>query len=138
MRKTNGWTVCLDNLSQIYLSFHFVTKKMSFRNMIENGLQGNNIISFVNYDHALLKLKSLALFILFFYINGRKYWFHENFWLLVFDGFICFGMCWTRFDYFWKMPVCLCVWQKYCAKCSNRTNAQNFMKFYISVIWSLM
>ena len=66
----------------------------------------------------------------FFYINRKKYWFRENFRIPVFDGFTRFRVSWTRFDYFWKMS--LCVWQKFCAKCNSRTNAQNFMKFYIS------
>ena len=41
---------------------------------------------------------------------------------------VCMSVC---------LCVCLClcmsvcVWQKFCGKCSSRTNAQNFMKFYI-------
>ena len=85
----------------------------------------------------------------FFYISRKKYWFRANFRFLVFDGFTHFRMSWTRFDYFWKMSVCLsvclcvcvsvclyvcvsvCVWQKFCGKCSSRTNEQNFMKLCI-------
>ena len=47
-----------------------------------------------------------------------------------FDGFKRFGMPWTRYDYFWKISVC--VWQKFYGKCNSRTNSQNFIKFYIS------
>ena len=81
----------------------------------------------------------------FFYINRRKHWFRQNFRFPVFDGFIRFGISWSRFDYFWKMSVCLsvrlslclsigvsvCMRQKFCGKCSLRTNAQNFRKLYI-------
>ena len=72
-------------------------------------------------------------FFTFFWVNRRKYWFRKNFRLPFFDGFACFGMSWTQFDYFWKMSVCLsvCMWQKFCGKCSLRTNALNLMKFYI-------
>ena len=78
-----------------------------------------------------------SFFITFFHISRRKYWFRANFRFLIFDGFTRFGMSWTRFDYFWKMGVCLsvcvsvCAWQKFCGKCSSRTNKQNFMKLYI-------
>ena len=48
----------------------------------------------------------------FFYINRRKHWFRQNFRFPVFDGFIRFGISWSRFDYFWKMSVCLCVCDK--------------------------
>ena len=47
----------------------------------------------------------------------------------VFDGFTCCRISWTRFDYLWKMPVCL--WQKFCGKCNSRINKQNFMKHCI-------
>ena len=33
-----------------------------------------------------------------------------------------------------SVRVSVCMWQKFCGKCSWRTNRQNFMKFYISVI----
>ena len=78
---------------------------------------------------VLLFYNTFFFFTTFFCINRRKYWFQENFRHLVFDRFTCFGMSWTRFEFFWKMSVC--VWQKFCGKCSSRTNAQNFMKFYI-------
>ena len=45
----------------------------------------------------------------FFYINRRKYWFCPNFWLSVFDGFTRFGIPLSRFDYFWKIYICLSV-----------------------------
>ena len=48
----------------------------------------------------------------FFYINRRKNWLRENFRFPVFDGFKRFGMSWSRFDYFWKKPVCLRVYGK--------------------------
>ena len=67
----------------------------------------------------------------FFYINRWKYWFHANFRFLVFDGCTCFGISWTRFHYFWKVFISVCVWQKVCGKCNPRTNAQNLMKFYV-------
>ena len=72
-----------------------------------------------------------VMFFSFFYVNRRNVRFRINFWLQVFDGFTCFGMSWTRFDYFWKMTVCLCVWQKFCGKCSSKTVPQNFTMFYI-------
>ena len=85
--------------------------------------------------------QSYFLFITFFCINRKKYWCRVNFRFPVFGGFTRFGMSWTRFDYFWKMSVCVsvclcvcvpvCVWQKFCVKCSSRTNARNFMKLYI-------
>ena len=50
----------------------------------------------------------------FFYINRRKYWFRANFRFSVFDGFTRFGMSWTRFDYFWRMCVCLSVCVSLC------------------------
>ena len=70
----------------------------------------------------------------FFYLNRRKYWFRANFRFPVFDGFVRFGISWTRLDYFWKMSACLsmCVWQNLFRKCSSRTNQQNLMKFCIS------
>ena len=43
------------------------------------------------------------------FINRRKYWVRKNFRLPVFDGFTPLEMSCTRFDYFWKMFVCLCV-----------------------------
>ena len=72
-------------------------------------------------------------FFTFLYINRRKYWFLASFRLPVFDGFAHFGMSWSRFGCFWKMLVCLsvCTWQKFCGKCSLRTNAHNLMKLYI-------
>ena len=45
----------------------------------------------------------------FFYISRRKYWFRASFQFPVFDECTCFGMSWTRLNYFWKMSVCLCV-----------------------------
>ena len=48
----------------------------------------------------------------FCYINRRKYLFRANFQLPVLGGFTLFGISWTRFDYFWKMSVCLCVCDK--------------------------
>ena len=48
----------------------------------------------------------------FFYINRRMYWFRANFLFPVFDGLTRFRMSWTRFDYFWKISVCMCVCDK--------------------------
>ena len=57
----------------------------------------------------ILSTQWMAFFFTLFYISRRKYWFRANFRFPVFDGFTCFGMSWTRFDYFWKMSVCLSV-----------------------------
>ena len=86
------------------------------------------------------------LFFTFFYINRRKYWFLLNFWLPVSDRFTRFGISWTRFQYFWKIFVCLYdwVWEMFvslsasvfvCA-CNTSIVAKvelkdNVMKFYI-------
>ena len=51
-------------------------------------------------------------FFTFLYINKRKHRFRANFRLPVFDEFTRFGMSWTRFDYFWKMSICLCKGDK--------------------------
>ena len=69
----------------------------------------------------------------FFYINRRKYWFHENIRFSVFDAFTRLGISWIWFQCFWKISVCLCVclWQNICGKCSSRTNQQNLMKYYV-------
>ena len=87
---------------------------------------------FEKYKLHLAYFWKLLIFT-FFYISRRKYWFRANFRFPVFDGFTRFGMSWTRFDYFWKMCVCVsvCVWQKFCGKCRSRTYARNFMKLYI-------
>ena len=60
----------------------------------------------------------MQIFLIFstYYIK-IKYLNCENFWLQVFYGFTSFGMSWTRFDYFYKMClsvclVCLCVCDK--------------------------
>ena len=114
------------NLLQVYcLMKHFTCKLIINRKLNCFSIYHNFIIA---YFH-----KVIALVFTFFCINGRKYWFRENFWLPVFDGFRSFEMSWTRIDYFWKMSVCVsvCVWQKFCGKCSSRTNQQNFIKFYI-------
>ena len=60
----------------------------------------------------------------FFYVNKSKYWFRENFRLPVFDGFTRFGNTIWMFMENFCLPVC--VWQKFCSKCSWRTNARNF------------
>ena len=56
-----------------------------------------------------VEIDFLLAFFTFFYVSRRKYWFRANFRFPVLDGFTRFGMSWTRFDYFWKMSVCLCV-----------------------------
>ena len=71
-------------------------------------------------------------FFTFFYINRRKYWFCANFWFPVFDGFACFVISWTRFDYFWKnVSVSVCIWQKIVASVAqelmNRISLQLFI-----------
>ena len=61
-----------------------------------------------------ITFKSKFAIFIFFYISRKKYWFRANFWFPVFHGFTCFGMSWTRFDYFWKMSVCLSVCVSVC------------------------
>ena len=68
----------------------------------------NKIKKYRNFSFSVCSLISINIFT-FFYINRKKYWLHENFRLPVFDRFTRFRMSWTRFDYFWKMSVCLCV-----------------------------
>ena len=66
-----------------------------------------------NRKEAYLNIE-LFHFLTFFYIDRRKYWFRANFRFPVFDRFTRFGMSWTRFDYFWKMSVCLSVCVSVC------------------------
>ena len=69
-------------------------------------------------------LKIFIAFFTFFYISRRKNWFRTNFRFPVFDGFTLFEMSWTRFDYFWKMSVCLCacVWPKFLSHTHRHTD----------------
>ena len=88
---------------------------------------------------TLIMMSEINTIFIFFYINRRKYCFRVNFLLPVFDGFTRFGMSWAWFNCFWKTYFCLhvsvcgtvCAWQKFCGKCSSRTNQQNLMKLYL-------
>ena len=55
------------------------------------------------------KLFSFTYIYFLLYSIRRKYWVRENFQSRIFGGFICSGISWTRFDYFWKKSVCLSV-----------------------------
>ena len=63
----------------------------------------------------------------FFYLYRRKFWFGQNFWLLVFDKFTRFGTSWSLFDYFWKMSVCLDVCLCVCDKNFEASVARQLM-----------
>ena len=54
----------------------------------------------------------LPIVFIFFYVSRRMYWFRANFRFPDFDGFIHFEMSRTRFYYFQKMSICLCVCDK--------------------------
>ena len=64
----------------------------------------------------LLRYMAMTFIITFFYVSRRKYWFRAKFRFPVFDGFTRFGISWTRFNYFWKMSVCLSVCLHVCDK----------------------
>ena len=49
----------------------------------------------------------LNLWTIIYAIQKEKDWNREKVLLPVFDGFTFFGMSWTRFDYFYKISVCL-------------------------------
>ena len=99
--------------------------------------------------HTLMQLAEIfnisvnhIIIFTFFYINRRKYWFRANFrfpisdfwWIYTFwdvkseQDFTVSGKCLSVYLY---LCVSVCVWQKFCDKCSSRTNEENFMKFYI-------
>ena len=72
------------------------------------------VVSQIKYPSLQKKFRVINTFLqnTFFYINRTKYWFCINFRFLLFDRFTLFGMSQTRFDYFRKMFVCLCVIKK--------------------------
>ena len=104
---------------------------------LTNGSLFNNLKIGYKKCSIMLKLWCVLIFT-FFYIKRI-----QNYRFPVFDGFTRFGMSWTRFDYFWKMSVCLCVClcvcvrQKFCGNYVSKTNAQNFIKFCIKCYPSL-
>ena len=69
----------------------------------------NLLLVFIySFIHFML-FSSINKSFTFFCINRRKYSFRKKLRQPVFDKFTRFGMSWTRFDYFWKMSVCLSV-----------------------------
>ena len=62
----------------------------------------------------------------FFCLHRKKYCFRQNFWFSVFDGFSRFGIPEHDLSISGKgLSVCLhvCVREKFCGKCSLRTNS---------------
>ena len=65
-------------------------------------------------------------FFIFFYINGKKYWFRANFRFLFLVDLHILGCPERDFTISGKC-LFVCVWQKFYGKCSSRSNAQNLM-----------
>ena len=67
---------------------------------------GQNGILILNIESAI-KAQTTCLY--FFLYKQNKILVSWKFSFPVFDGFTRFGMSWTRFDYFFKISVCLSV-----------------------------
>ena len=87
---------------------------LSFRNL-NDSIFGHQFCCSVLFSDLLPTLLMQFNLYISRYMSRKKYWFRANFPFPVFDGITRFGMSWTRFDYFWKMSVCVCV--SVCVSC---------------------
>ena len=118
------------------MSFYFISCNIKWMCHIKVTLSWN-LSSYCNSPSNEKKNGKLIMFLSFsshlffsiFYL--RKYWNHENFRLLIFDGFTHFVMSWVQLHYFYKISVCM--WHKFWICTRAKTIRWNCVQFYIQL-----